>query len=183
VLFNVAAARPGADMRAAYHAAMDRTYGLPGTSQDDARFTLDQEVTLGAADYLRGWLLGAQLRAALIKKFGSSWWTDPAAGAFLKPLLAPGNAMDADGLGRALGDTGVSADAFVAAIVPRLSGMGSGSPGASPPPTPAPASPAAPAAPPVPPANASSGTTVPASGSAAPAQLDAGTAPTEARGQ
>jgi hypothetical protein len=122
---------------------MDRTYALPGTAQDDARYTLDQEATLGAADYLRGWLLGAQLRAALIKKFGASWWTDPAAGAFLKPLLAPGNAMDTDGLGRALGDKGVSPDAFVAAILPRLSGTTSGSPAGSPPPSPAPAAPTA----------------------------------------
>jgi len=135
VLFNVAAGRPGADPRATYHATMDRTYGLPGTSQDDARFTLDQEATLGAADYLRGWLLAAQLRAALVKKLGPSWWQDPAAGAFLKPLLAPGNALDPDGLAKALGDPGVSPDAFVAAIVPRLSGAPTS-------PAPAPSSPA-----------------------------------------
>jgi DNA polymerase III delta subunit len=78
---------------ATYRATIDRAYGLPGTPQDDARDTLDQEATLGAADYLRGWLLGAQLRAALIKKFGAGWWQDPAAGAFLKPLLAPGNGL------------------------------------------------------------------------------------------
>ena len=106
VLFNVAAARPGADVRATYRKTMDRVYGLPGTAQDEARDTLDQEATLGAADYLRGWLLGAQLRAALVRKLGAAWWTDPAAGEFLRPLLAPGNRMDADGLARALGDPG-----------------------------------------------------------------------------
>ena len=63
---------------------------------------------------------------------------NPGAGAFLKPLLAPGNALDADGLARALGDPGVSPDAFVAAIVPRLSGTGAE--GQSPAPS-APASP------------------------------------------
>jgi hypothetical protein len=124
VLFNVAAMKPGADLHAAYRSTMDRAYGLPGNTQDEARLILDEETTLGAADYLRGWLLAAQLRAALVKKFGASWWQDPGVGAFLKPLLAPGNAVDADGLARALGEPGISPDAFVAAVVPRLSGAG-----------------------------------------------------------
>ncbi len=128
VLFNVEAARPGADVRATYRKTMDRAYGLPGTSQDEARETLDQEATLGAADYLRGWLLGAQLRAALVRKLGAAWWTDPAAGAFLKPLLAPGNRMDPNGLARALGDPGITPEAFVAAVVPQLSGAKPASP-------------------------------------------------------
>jgi len=132
VLFNIAGSRPGADLHAAYRSTMDRAYALPGSAQDEARLTLDQEATLGAADYLRGWLLGAQLRAALVRKFGPRWWQDPGVGPFLKPLLAPGNGLDADGLARALGDSGVSPDAFVAAIVPRLSGTGPE--GQSPPP-------------------------------------------------
>ncbi len=122
VLFNFAAARPGADAHAAYRTTMDRAYGLPGTAQDEARITLDQEATLGAADYLRGWLLAAQLRAALVRKLGATWWQEPGAGAFLKPLLAPGNGLDAEGLARALGDPRLSPDAFVTAVVPRLSG-------------------------------------------------------------
>ncbi|HZW88333.1 MAG TPA: chromosome segregation protein SMC [Myxococcaceae bacterium] len=128
VLFNVAASKPGADLHATYRSTMDRAYGLPGTTQDEARLTLDQEATLGAADYLRGWLLAAQLRSALVKKYGARWWENPDAGAFLKPFLAPGNALDADGLARALGDTGISPDAFVAAVVPRLSGAGADAP-------------------------------------------------------
>ncbi|HUM13580.1 MAG TPA: chromosome segregation protein SMC [Myxococcaceae bacterium] len=122
VLFNLAAARPGADAHAAYRTTMDRAYGLPGTAQDEARMALDQEATLGAADYLRGWLLAAQLRAALVRKLGATWWQNPGAGAFLKPLLAPGNGLDADGLARALGDPQLSPDAFVTAAVLRLSG-------------------------------------------------------------
>ena len=137
VLFNVTASKPAADLHATYRSTMDRAYGLPGTAQDEARLTLDQEATLGAADYLRGWLLAAQLRAALVKKLGARWWENPGAGAFLKPLLAPGNALDADGLARALGDPGISPDAFVAALVPRLSGTG---------PEPQPSAPSGPAA-------------------------------------
>ena len=124
VLFNVAASRPAADLHAAYRATMNRAYGLPGTAQDEVRLTLDQESTLGAADYLRGWLLAAQIRSALVRKLGARWWENPGAGGLLKPLLTPGNALGADGLARALGDPGVSPDAFVAAIVPRLSGTG-----------------------------------------------------------
>ena len=149
VLFNLAASKPGADVRAAHRTAMDRAVALPGTAQDEARLTLDQEATLGAADYLRGWLLAAQLRAALVRKFGARWWEDAGAGAFLRPLLAPGNGLDADGLARALGDPGVSPEAFVAAVIPRLSGTGpDAAPAApaqpAPPATPAPTSPAAP---------------------------------------
>jgi hypothetical protein len=168
VLFNVAAMKPGADLHAAYRSSMDRAYGLPGNTQDEARLVLDEETTLGAADYLRGWLLAAQLRATLVKKFGASWWQDPGVGAFLKPLLAPGNAVDADGLARALGDPGISPDAFVSAIVPRLSGAGpEGQP-------PAPKQPEAPAPSPAAPSSA----TEPASAGAAPA---AAVAPADAK--
>ncbi|MGZ3479709.1 MAG: chromosome segregation protein SMC [Myxococcaceae bacterium] len=171
VLFNVAASRPGADVRATYRKTMDRAYGLPGTPQDDARDTLDQEATLGAADYLRGWLLGAQLRAALIKKFGAPWWQDPAAGAFLKPLLAPGNRLDADGLARQVGDAGVSPEMFVAALIPRLSGTAAPVPATSrapPPVTPAAPAPQADAGPGTAPASATvPAATSPATGAAA----------------
>jgi len=122
VLFNVAAARPGADLHAAYRTAMDRAYGLPATGPDEARSTLDQEATLGAGDYLRGWLLAAQMREALVRRFGTKWWEDPAAGRFLRPLLAPGNGLDARGLARALGDAGISPEAFVASATARLGG-------------------------------------------------------------
>lgn len=179
VLFNVMATRPGADVRATYRKTMDRVYGLPGTAQDDARDTLDQEATLGAADYLRGWLLGAQLRAALVKKFGAGWWQDPGAGAFLRPLLAPGNRLDADGFARALGDPAVSPEAFIAAVVPRLSGAVAPVP-SSPraPPAVTPATPASEAAAPPPPASAAApAPTVPASAVALPAAAAAGGAP------
>ena len=180
VLFNVGASRPGADLLAVYRTTMDRAFGLPGTAQDAARHTLDQEATLGAADYLRGWLLAAQLRAALVKKFGASWWQDPGAGAFLKPLLAPGNAQDADGLARALGDSRISPDAFVAAVLPRLQGAGPegqspapSAPAAPPSPAPAPSTASEPAG-----AGAAAAPAVaPAAGKVAPASTtpDAGT--------
>jgi len=140
VLFNVAASRPAADLHAAYRATMDRAYGLPGTVQDEARLTLDEESTLGVADYLRGWLLAAQIRSMLMNKVGPRWWEDPKAGDLLKPLLAPGNGLDPDGLARLLGEPGVSVDAFVARIVPRLSGAGAEGQ------APAPNSPASPSA-------------------------------------
>ena len=94
-----------------------------------------------------------------------------APGGFLKPLLAPGNALDADGMARALGDPGVSPDAFVAAVVPRLSGGG---------PEGQPTAPKQPAAPPGPPPGATpaagpagaggtaAAATTPAAGQAAP---------------
>jgi hypothetical protein len=122
VLYNLALQRPGADARSVYREVMTRTYGLPTTADDEARALLDKDDALGSADYLRGWLLSQQLRAQLVRRFGASWWRQLEAGAFLKPLLAPGNGLTADGLAERSGDGAIRPDALVERLTNTLGG-------------------------------------------------------------
>jgi hypothetical protein len=121
VLYNLALQRPGVDARSTYREVMTRTYGLPTTANDEARAPLDKDDALGSADYLRGYALAEQFRAQLVRRFGSSWWRQLEAGAFLKPLLAPGNGVTADGLAERIGDGAVRPDALVARLTNILS--------------------------------------------------------------
>ena len=59
------------------------------------------------ADYLRSWALEAQLRAALIARFGKAWFTSTRAGRFLKALWRHGNSLTAHELATRLGYAGV----------------------------------------------------------------------------
>jgi hypothetical protein len=120
VLYNLALQGPGVDARRAYREVMSRTYGLPTTADDEARALLDKDDALGSADYLRGWALAEQLRAQLVRRFGPSWWRQLEAGAFLKPLLAPGNGVTADGLAKRMGNGGVGPDALVERLTSTL---------------------------------------------------------------
>ncbi|OGL68327.1 MAG: hypothetical protein A3J27_09445 [Candidatus Tectomicrobia bacterium RIFCSPLOWO2_12_FULL_69_37] len=55
------------------------------------------------ANYLRAWMLQAQLREVLKTRFGRRWWRSEGSGAFLKELWKEGQAQDADALSRRLG--------------------------------------------------------------------------------
>jgi len=55
------------------------------------------------ANYLRAWMLQAQLREVLKTRFGRRWWQSEGSGAFLKELWKEGQAQDADALSRRLG--------------------------------------------------------------------------------
>ena len=55
------------------------------------------------ANYLRAWMLQAQLREVLQTRFGRRWWRSEGSGAFLKELWKEGQAQDADALSRRLG--------------------------------------------------------------------------------
>ncbi len=113
VLFNARARAPDADVRALYRDVMARTYGFPMTAADEARAELDREEFLASADYLQAFLLAAQLEQQLRGRFGPSWWEVKAAGDWMRKLLAPGNSVSASGLARALGENGLSAQAFL----------------------------------------------------------------------
>ena len=52
-----------------------------------------------AARYLRAWALETHLRAALRERFGTAWFDEPAAGAFLRDLWRAGQgAAGAEGI-------------------------------------------------------------------------------------
>ncbi|MBI2177499.1 MAG: hypothetical protein HYU38_04020 [Candidatus Tectomicrobia bacterium] len=62
------------------------------------------------ANYLRAWMLQAQLREALRSRFGRRWWRSAGSGGFLKELWSGGQAQDADALSRRLGFGRLSAE-------------------------------------------------------------------------
>jgi hypothetical protein len=113
VLFNASARAEGADVPALYREIMARTYGFPMTSADEARSELDREEFLASADYLEAFLLAAQLEQQLRGRFGAAWWEAKAAGDWMRALLAPGNAVSATGLVRAMGEEKLGVDAFL----------------------------------------------------------------------
>lgn len=50
----------------------------------------DMDSGFYSADYLRGWIRSAQLRAYLIENIGEAWWQSPETGAFLASLFLEG---------------------------------------------------------------------------------------------
>jgi hypothetical protein len=58
---------------------------------------------LGAADYLRGWMLEAMLEEYLRSRFGTAWFRNRAAAAFLKEIWETGLLYSADELCREIG--------------------------------------------------------------------------------
>ncbi len=68
------------------------------------------------ANYLRAWMLQAQLGEGLRSRFGRRWWRERRAGAFLKELWRAGQAEDGDALSRRLGFPRLSAEPLAEAI-------------------------------------------------------------------
>ncbi|MFH1400311.1 MAG: hypothetical protein ABIH41_02230, partial [Nanoarchaeota archaeon] len=57
---------------------------------DQVNYLLDLDSGFYAADYCLAWLLEAQHRANLRKRFGAMWWTNPKTGVFLRRMYATG---------------------------------------------------------------------------------------------
>src|SRR5215831_3865440 len=94
VLYDVAAYRGGEqDLRAAYHRIMSRACGLKMSEDDDARYLVDREELYQSAEDLQAWVISLQLRAALKKRFGSSWWRSRSSGETLKELWSRGSTL------------------------------------------------------------------------------------------
>lgn len=74
------------------------------------------------ANYLRAWMLQAQLREALRARFGRRWWRGPGSGGFLRELWRTGQAEDADALSRRLGFSRLTAEPLAAEIEGLLGG-------------------------------------------------------------
>jgi hypothetical protein len=55
------------------------------------------------AEYLRAWIFEAQLREALVEKFGEGWFENEKAGDYLKELWSYGQKYKADELVQTIG--------------------------------------------------------------------------------
>ena len=63
------------------------------SEDDDARYVVDREELYQSADDLQAWVLSLQLRAALKKRFGPSWWRSGSSGETLKELWSRGSTL------------------------------------------------------------------------------------------
>lgn len=93
-----------ADPQELYREVSARTYRIPVTPEDAARYLVESEEFYQSADDLRAWVLAAQLQATLKAKFGPRWWKSREAGAFMKALWAKANALSAEELAQHLGE-------------------------------------------------------------------------------
>ena len=51
-----------------------------------------------SARYVRGWMLASGWRRELRDRFGAGWFTEPAAGRWLRAIWRQGDGLDASGL-------------------------------------------------------------------------------------
>ena len=65
----------------------------------------DRDYGFYSADYLRAWLGHAQVAAVLRDRYGSRWWSDPAAGALLRGLWGQGMRPEIEDVVGELGGT------------------------------------------------------------------------------
>ncbi len=84
--------------RAIYRRHMSRAYGFTLEDADVERYLIDQDDFFYSADYVRGWVLAAQLRSFLRRRFGGPWWRNPEAGKTLRELWSAGQHDTADEL-------------------------------------------------------------------------------------
>ncbi len=74
------------------------------------------------AEYLRAWILEAQLREALKEKFGDAWFLEERAGAYLREMWSYGQKYTADELVKTVGFVGLDHGPLVAEIERGLEG-------------------------------------------------------------
>ena len=80
------------------------------------RFLADVDEGFYVAQYLRAWILEAQLRARLEGEFGPEWFRRPAAGEMLKGLWRLGDSLDAPALALKMGADGLSPEPLIRAL-------------------------------------------------------------------
>jgi hypothetical protein len=69
-----------------------------GVEWPEASWLADVDPFFYAARYLRAWALETHLRAALVERFGSTWFSDPGAGDLLRGLWRHGQRLSGDEL-------------------------------------------------------------------------------------
>lgn len=76
------------------------------------------------AEYLRAWILEAQVRAALQERFGEAWFKNEAAGEYLKELWSYGQKYTADELVKTVGYADLDSELLAREIEQGLSNQG-----------------------------------------------------------
>lgn len=114
-------ARVSADMQDVYRACLQKALKFRHTEK---HFLEDVDDGLYCADYLRAWILEAQLRAALVDEFGEEWFANEKAGAFLQQLWSYGQKYTADETVKTVGYADLDMDLLISDIELGLRGSG-----------------------------------------------------------
>jgi len=99
-----------------YATLLSQTLGYKRIPEDEKRFLVDLDAHYYSAEYLRAWLLEAQLSSWLSRTYGSNWFENPAAGQLLRSLWSQGDRMTAGNLLEAMGEKSISPSAWIATI-------------------------------------------------------------------
>jgi hypothetical protein len=106
--FEIGWHRGAVDPKKLYQQELGRAYGFPVTEEDAERYLVDHDDFFYSADYLRAWVLAAQIQDQLVQRFGPTWWEKTEAGDFLKSLWRHGNQRDAEEIAKQMGAPGLS---------------------------------------------------------------------------
>ncbi len=90
----------------------------------EKHFLEDVDDALYCADYLRAWILEAQIRAALVDEFGDEWFLNEKSGELLRQLWSYGQKYTADEMVKTLGYVDLDMDPLVMEIERGLGGSG-----------------------------------------------------------
>jgi len=82
----------------------------------EKRYLEDVDDAFYCAEYLRAWILDAQLRSALQDEFGDEWHRDPRAGKYLRELWSYGQKYTADEVVKTIGYAGLDIDPLMREI-------------------------------------------------------------------
>lgn len=82
----------------------------------EKRYLEDVDDAFYCAEYLRAWILDAQLRSALQDEFGDDWFNDRRAGRYLQELWSYGQKYTADEVVKTIGYAGLDIDPLIREI-------------------------------------------------------------------
>jgi hypothetical protein len=103
--------------------AASRAFGFELTTNDAARWVLEDSGLAASVDDLRGALLAGHVEATLAARFGASWWKNPATGAFLKDLWSGGSLTTLEDVVRKCDADKLSPEALARLAEARLTGL------------------------------------------------------------
>ena len=93
----------GAELAGKADLYQEKLGAATGVEFPEASWLDDVDPFFYCANYLRAWMLQAQLSETLKGRFGRRWWASEASGAFLTELWRDGQRRDGDALSRHLG--------------------------------------------------------------------------------
>ncbi|MFH1501550.1 MAG: hypothetical protein ABIG03_00750 [Candidatus Eisenbacteria bacterium] len=100
-----------AELVDAYGEFMEESRLVPLERPEFGYLSSDEEFY--GVNYLEAWFLAAQVRAALVERFGETWWNSVEAGELLKELWSYGAELCPDEIARILGYDGLDSSYFI----------------------------------------------------------------------